>query len=90
MHFKPEVMDTELPGILRQFVKIAGREIWKKRLTWLEREVRRETGMRHFWRERCSLEIGFSRMWRECRKTGRVSVDCCIPRSFSAGFSLCF
>jgi len=75
MHFKPEVMDTELPGILRQFVKIAGREIWKKRLTWLERELRRETGMRHFWRERCSLELGFSRMWRECRKTGRVSVD---------------
>lgn len=75
MHFKPEVVDTDLPGILRQFVKIAGREVWKKRLTWLEREVRRETGMRHFWRERCPLELGFSRMWRECRKTGQVSVD---------------
>ena len=75
MHFKPEVMDTELPGILRRFVKIAGRDIWKKRLAWLEREMRRETGMRHFWRERCPLELGFARVWRECRKTGQVSVE---------------
>ena len=75
MRFKPEVMDTELPGILRQFVKIAGREEWKKRLRWLEREVRRETGLRHFWHERCPLELGFSRSWRQLRKTGQIPFD---------------
>ena len=68
-------MDTELPGILRQFVKIAGREEWKKRFRWLEREVRRETGLRHFWHERCPLELGFSRSWRQLRKTGQIPFD---------------
>ena len=75
MRFTPEAMDTELPEILSQFVNIAGRDGWKKRLRWLEREVRRETGMRHFWRERCPLELGFSRMWRHLRKTGGVPFD---------------
>ena len=75
MRFKPEVLDTELPGILRQFVKIAGRDAWKKRLRGLEREMRRESGMRHFWRERCALEFGFSRMWRHLQKTGEIPFD---------------
>ena len=75
MRFKPEVVDTELPGILRQFVEVAGWRDWKKRLRWLEREMRRETGVCHFWRERCPLELGFSRMWRHLRNTGEVPVD---------------
>ena len=74
MRFKPEVLDTELPEILRQFIKIAGRAAWKKRLQGLEREMRRESGMRHFWRERCAMELGFSRMWRHLRKTGEISI----------------
>ena len=46
MRFKPAVMDTELPEILLQFVELAGRREWKKRLSLLERQVRRETGDR--------------------------------------------
>ena len=75
MHFEPEVVDTELPEVLRRFVKIAGRETWDKRLKWLNREVRRETGMRHFWLERCPLELAFSRVWRQYRKTKQVLVE---------------
>ena len=74
MRFKPEVMDTELPGILLEFVEIAGRREWKKRLGLLERQVRRETGIGHFWRERCPLEFGFLRVWRHFRQTREVSI----------------
>ena len=31
--------------------------------------------MRHFWRERFPLEFGFSRMWRQLRKTEEISFD---------------
>lgn len=75
MRFKPEVMDTELPGILLQFVELSGRREWKKRLSSLERQVRRETGIGHFLRERYPLEFGFLRVWRHFRETREVSID---------------
>ena len=74
MHFKPEAMDKDLPQILRRFVRLAGREKWEKRLKWLEGEVRRETGMQHFWRSRCPLEFAFARVWRRYRRTGQVAL----------------
>ena len=74
MHFKTEMTDEEVPETLREFVEITGWLTWSRRLEWLEREVRRETGMQHFWRERCGLELAFSAMWRRWKSTRRLCV----------------
>lgn len=74
MHFKTEMMDTDVPEVLQEFVQIAGPEIWEKRLVWLEKEVGRETGMRRFWSERCGLELGLMMVAWEYLDTGEIAV----------------
>ena len=72
MHFETSVEDKELPTVLREFVRIAGWSNWSKRLAWLDKEVRRETGVRHFWAERCALELTFCSAWRRHRTRRRL------------------
>lgn len=75
MRFETEMADGEVPETLRKFVELTGWSTWSKRLEWLEREIRRETGMQHFWRERCALELAFSAMWRRWKTTRRLRVE---------------
>ena len=73
MHFKTEMMDTEVPKVLHDFVRIAGLRIWEKRLAWLEEQVGQETGMRRFWIERCGLELGLLTVARQYADTGGIA-----------------
>ena len=74
MHFKTEMMDTEVPKVLHDFVRIAGPRIWEKRLAWLEEQVGQQTGMRRFWMERCGLELGLLTVARQYADTGGIAV----------------
>ena len=74
MNFKTEMMHTEVPNVLHEFVEIAGPRILEKRLAWLEEEVRRKTGMEKFWMERCALELGLLSVVQQYAATGQVAV----------------
>ena len=74
MNFKTEMMDTEVPNVLHEFVQIAGPRIWERRLAWLEAEVHRKTGMEKFWMERCALELGLLSVVQQYAATGQVPV----------------
>ena len=74
--------EGDLPAALEKFVRIAGWSTWSKRLDWLEKEARRESGMRHFWAERCALELAFASVWRRYRTTRRLPrVDSMAPEA---------
>ena len=74
MHFKTEMMDTEVPEVLHDFVRIAGARIWERWLAWLEEQVGCKTGMRRFWIERCGLELGLLTLVRQYADTGGIAV----------------
>lgn len=73
MRFPTDVSDLEVRELLRRFVNIGGRDRWEKRLTWVQRELKKPTGMRHFSRERWWLELAFADVWRRCKRSRPVT-----------------
>lgn len=73
MSLGTSVEERELPSMLERFVRIVEWGQWSDRLDWLEREVRRDSGMQLFWWERCGLELAFSSVWRRYRTRRRLS-----------------
>ena len=68
MRFDTKVRDSEVPSVLRKFIRLGGRDRWRKRLEWVQRELKKPTGMQHFSRERWWMEIAFADVWRRYKR----------------------
>ena len=73
MRFPTDVSDAQLRELLRSFVRLGGRDRWEKRLTWVQRELKKPTGMRHFSRERWWLELAFADVRRRFKRNRPVT-----------------
>lgn len=91
-----EVAERDLPAVLHRFVRIVGWNIWSKRLERLEKEMRTDSAMRHFWAERCALELAFASVWQRFRTMGRLPrIDSMTPDAqrflgFATGAVRCY
>lgn len=56
MKFSIDVYDTEVADLLLDLTKITGIDPWKRRFSWLQRELNENPFMEEWLRERCLIE----------------------------------
>lgn len=71
MHFTTEAVPAEVRTFVNRVISITGWEPWKRRLEWLDKQVRANPTMPFLFNERYGLEIAFAKTRRYYKKTGR-------------------
>ena len=71
MHFETEAVPAEIPALMHRIVAINGWEPWRRRLDWLQEQVRANPTMLYFISERFGLELAFEQAHRHYKCSNR-------------------
>lgn len=71
MHFVTDAVPAEIPAQMTRLVAITGWKPWRRRLEWLQEQVRSNPTMPSFLRERFGFELAFEQVRRHQNQSGR-------------------
>lgn len=76
MLVKPELNTNELPGLLATFLDISGEQPWKRRLRWIEQQLRRNPLLLQYMQANHSLEQALPTLRHKVKTLGyAVTID---------------
>lgn len=70
MYFSTEAVPAEIPAHVSRFISITGWKPWKRRLDWLNEQIRANPTMSLFVSERFAIELAFYEVRKHYRSTG--------------------
>jgi len=71
VHFSTEAVPAEIPVLMRRLFLITGWRPWKRRLTWLEEQVRVHPTISFYLSERFGLELALEQLRQHKIQSGR-------------------
>jgi len=71
MQFSTDAVTAEIPLQMQRIISITGRKPWKRRLHWLNQQIRTHPTISYYLVERFGLELAFQQVRRHHKQTGR-------------------